>query len=253
MSSRIITLFTMTYKLTIVLLALNTVFYSYKKEYIQKENIKNIPVDQWPIVGSTTGTDSDKPCMIYFDNGFQPFRIRTTSNIMESIIFPRILDKTVYNGIFHIRTENINGGYRKGDLIKEDWRKNTSQYRMPVTFIQIKICPFSESKKFRFRLSDSKNVKQWKSAYYAPSIEIDFIEKFRFEIAKNNYLLVILDLMSSGIDETKVILEDCLPRFSREAHPNAVVIYILSNLDHLTVDSIINSPTETIILKAYSI
>ena len=159
----------------------------------------------------------------------------------------------IYNGIFHIRTENINGGYRKGGLIKEDWRKNTSQYRMPGTFIQIKICPFSESKKFRFRLSDSKNVKQWKSVYYAPSIEIDFIEKFRFEIAKNNNLLVILDLMSSGIDETKVILEDCLPRFSREAHPNAVVFYILSNLDHLTVDSIINSPTETIILKAYSI
>ena len=74
----------MTYKLTIVLLALNTVFYSYKKEYIQKENIKNILVDQWPIVGSTTGTDSVKPCMIYFDNGFQPFRIRTTSNIMGS-------------------------------------------------------------------------------------------------------------------------------------------------------------------------
>jgi hypothetical protein len=46
MSSRIITLLTMTYKLTIVLLALNTVFYSCKKEYIQKENIKNIPVDQ---------------------------------------------------------------------------------------------------------------------------------------------------------------------------------------------------------------
>ena len=91
--------------------------------------------------------------------------------------------------IVHIRTENINGGYRKGGLIKEDWRKNTSQYRMPDTFTQIKICPF----------------------------------------------------------------EDCLPRFSREAHPNAVVIYILSNLDHLTVDSIINSPSETIILKAYSI
>ncbi|HBL77399.1 MAG: hypothetical protein A2W90_21480 [Bacteroidetes bacterium GWF2_42_66] len=157
----------------------------------------------------------------------------------------RIVNK--YNGIFHIRTENIDGGYRKGGLTKEEWRKNKLQFRIPGTFIQIKICPFSEAKKFRFKLSESSNKKQWRSLFFSPSVEVNFISKFRFEIAKNENLLVILDLLNTGIDETKVILEDSLPKFSRDAHPNAVVIYILSNLDNLTLDSIINSTSEKII------
>lgn len=157
----------------------------------------------------------------------------------------RIVNK--YNGIFHIRTENIDGGYRKGGLIKGDWRQNRLPYRMPGTFIQIKVCPFSESKKFRFKLLDTTNKKAWRSVLYTPLVEQNFIDKFRHEITKNENLLVILDFASSDIDKTKIILEDNLPKFSRDAHPNAVVIYLRSKLDKLSLDSIINSTNEKII------
>ena len=65
-----------------------------------------------------------------------------------------------YNGIFHIRTDKIDGGYRKGGLKRDEWTSNKLQFEMPGTFIQIKMCPFFRVKKFRFTLKENAKTKR---------------------------------------------------------------------------------------------
>ena len=151
----------------------------------------------------------------------------------------RIVNK--YNGIFHIRTDKIDGGYRKGGLKRDEWTSNKLQFEMPGTFIQIKMCPFSESKKFRFTLKENKDRRPWRSIKYNPANEIDFIAKFNKEIIHDENLLVILDLNDLINHDAQTLLENNLAEFSFDAHPNAVVIYVLSKLGNTTLDIIVNS------------
>ncbi|WP_198002407.1 hypothetical protein [Chlorobium ferrooxidans] len=156
----------------------------------------------------------------------------------------RIVNK--YNGIFHIRTGVVNGGFRKGGLIEEEWISRKCKYNYEGTFIQIKMCPFSEAKEFRFTLTDNTENKQWKTVQYNPGINRDFIELFEKEVKKNKDLLVILNLTDLDESTSQTLLEETLPGFSFNAHPRAVVIYLLSPLSNDTIQIIVDSSNEYI-------
>lgn len=158
----------------------------------------------------------------------------------------RVVNK--YNGLFHIRTEKLDGGFQKGGLIEEEWICRKSEYSFEGTFIQIKMCPFSEARKFRFTLVKNKK-KKWKTVQYNPKLNADFIDNFKKDIRNSENLLVILYLKDLIDLDAINIVEKYLPEFSYESHPCPVVLYILSNLKNVTIQTLTESANAAITKK----
>jgi hypothetical protein len=161
----------------------------------------------------------------------------------------RIINK--YNGIFHISTSSHNGGFRKGGLMSEDWVYRKSKFSFNGTFIQIKLCPFSEIKEFRFSLTDNQTSKKWKVIEYTPHAANDtkVLASFKSEIRRNENLLIILNVKNLKDIEARSYLEKNLIEFSFESHPCGVVIYLLSNLQNDTTRIIVDSSNENILQR----
>lgn len=158
----------------------------------------------------------------------------------------RIVNK--YNGIFHITTGDYNGGYQKGGLAEAEWLCRKSHIYNEGTFIQIKLCPYTEVRDFRFTLKQAKR-KNWTTVQYYPKTQANFIDSFISDIKRADNLLVILNLMDVEDMEAKQIIEQALPDFSFYSHPTAVVIYLLSKLKNDTIQVIAESANEYIISK----
>lgn len=158
-----------------------------------------------------------------------------------------------YNGIFHIMTDEQNGGFRKGGLKNEKWLHRRTLTSFDGTFIQIKLCPYSVVKEFKFTLKESESNKQWKTININIDIDENSITKFiQKEFKSENNLLSILDLdRNENIDEhTKmVLLNNILLEISYNSHPSGAVVFINSSLAKDTLDTIINSINEFIINK----
>lgn len=157
----------------------------------------------------------------------------------------RIVNK--YNGLFHITTSYHNGGYRKGGLTEEEWVYRKSNFDFGGTFIQIKLCPYSDVKEFRYVLKDRNSKKRWKTVQYNPRVSRDFIFQFKKDVKTNDNLLIILNLNELTDDQSCSLLENNLAEFSYYSHPCAVVLYILSNLKNDTIQTIVESVNVRII------
>ena len=158
----------------------------------------------------------------------------------------RIVNK--YNGIFHIRTGLYDGGFSKGGLIEEEWKCKKTKYSFEGTFIQIKLCPYSEAKEFRFTLK--RNIKKkWKTVQYNPKLNGEFIDVFKNEIRNCSNLLIVLNFKEISDLDAKALLENNLSEISFYSHPCAVVVYILSNLRNDTLQTLVESTNEFIIRK----
>ncbi|MBS1511571.1 MAG: hypothetical protein JST86_12060 [Bacteroidetes bacterium] len=160
----------------------------------------------------------------------------------------RIVNK--YNGIFHITTSIQNGGYCKGGFVEEEWVSRKSKIENEGTFIQIKLCPYAEVKDFRFTLKENLNKKKWKTIQYNPKFNPAYLQQFKLDIKGNDNLLVILNVKDFEDKDAKSIIEKCLPEFSYDSHPSAVVIYLLSNLKNDTIQIITDSANEFIVKKS---
>ena len=165
----------------------------------------------------------------------------------------RIVNK--YNGLFLIRNRDSNGGYLKCSYSSSQWRynkckSNYKNYIHPGTFLNIKLCPFKELKKFNFTFKESQNKKKWKWHRY----KFESCNIKRFDIwAKNKietgyHLLLIIDF-DEGINDDKKneILNEKLKLLSHYRHPNGIVVYIADDLGVDTVEQIVESTNSTII------
>ena len=157
----------------------------------------------------------------------------------------RIVNK--YNGLFHITTSAHNGGFRKGGLKEEEWLYRKVEASFEGTIVQIKLCPYADVKKFRYVLKDNNKRKKWKTVQYNPNLNSDFLIEFKKEVKLNDNLLVILNLKDAEDQKAKDLLEICLPEFSYDSHPCAVVLYILSNLKNDTIQTSVESANAAII------
>ncbi len=158
-----------------------------------------------------------------------------------------------YNGIFHIITNDQNGGFRKGGLKSEEWIHRKPLTSFDGAFIQIKLCPYSVVKEFKFTLKESESNKQWKTINIDTNREENKIIKFiQKEFKSENHLLSILDLdKNKSIDEsTKMnLLNNILLEISYNSHPSGAVVFINSHLAQDTIDTVVNSINEFIINK----
>lgn len=158
-----------------------------------------------------------------------------------------------YNGIFHIITNDQNGGFRKGGLRNEKWLHRKSLTNFGGAFIQIKLCPYSIVKEFRFTLKKSENNCQWKTINIDTNKpESDIIKFIKKELKSENNLLSIIDLdKNTNIDEEAKMkfLNNILLEISFNSHPSGAVVFINSSFSNATLDIIINSINECIINK----
>jgi hypothetical protein len=158
-----------------------------------------------------------------------------------------------YNGIFHIITNDQNGGFTKGGFKNEEWIHRKTLSSLDGVFIQIKLCPYSVVKEFKFTLKESESNRQWKTINIDANKDESSIAKFiQQEFKSENNLLSILDLdKDKGIDEqTKMsFLNNILLEISFNAHPSGAVVFINSSLAKDTLGTIIHSINEFIINK----
>jgi hypothetical protein len=157
-----------------------------------------------------------------------------------------------YNGIFHIITNDQNGGFRKGGLKNEKWLHRKTLSNFDGAFIQIKLCPYSAVREFKFTLKESESDKQWKTINIDTNREENEIIKFiHQEFKSESNLLSILDLDKNKSEEPEKInlLNNILLEISYNSHPSGAVVFINSSLAKDTIDTIINSINELIINK----
>jgi hypothetical protein len=158
----------------------------------------------------------------------------------------RIVNK--YNGIFHITTSKLNGGFQKGGFQEEHWDDRKSKLDIG-TFIQIKLCPYTDVKEFRYFLENNNSNKKWKTVQYKPKQNQNFLKTFKYDVRTNDNLLVILNIIDYEDGDASLLLEDNLKEFSFDSHPCAIVLYILSNLKNDTIQTIVDSVNTKIINK----
>lgn len=154
-----------------------------------------------------------------------------------------------YNGIFHIITNDQNGGFRKGGFKSERWIHRKTLSGFDGAFIQIKLCPYSVVKDFKFTLKEIESKKQWKTINLDTNRnESEIIKSIEHEFKSELNLLYILDLDKNKSDEqTKMsLLNNIFLEISYNSHPSGAVVFVNSRLAKDTIDTVINSINEFI-------
>lgn len=161
----------------------------------------------------------------------------------------RIINK--YNGLFHIRTGKVDGGYQKGGYESSVWKKTDSElYNMNGTYVQIKLCPYNEVAKFSFYIENNWKKRKWISVRYVINKydNDSFDEIINKAIKTNDNVLLILD-NENDVDDSvlQIFLEKKLALLSHLRHPNGVVVYIVKEIGELSVESIVDSINQIIV------
>jgi hypothetical protein len=160
----------------------------------------------------------------------------------------RIINK--YNGLVHIDTGFINGGFIKGGKSNAQWKSRNSKYFFNGTLINIKLNPIREIRAFNYVLQTDKKEKKWNSARFLVNRDLNCLELIKSKIRESDNLLIILSLDNLEDEIAKETLEILLPEISYDSHPCAVVIYLISDLENDTVDIITDSVNTHIIEKS---
>ncbi len=156
-----------------------------------------------------------------------------------------------YNGIFHIRTSEIHGGFQKGGFISPKWVNNlgTNLYPVKGSIINLRLWPFEEVTKFNFTFKRGDQNKNWISLKYElnEANSDDFGSWASAKIKTDaNVLLIIQPDKEIKLKVIQDFLESNLKTLSYLRHPNGIVVYISHELGSNTLDQIIDSTNELI-------
>lgn len=153
-----------------------------------------------------------------------------------------------YNGIFHIITNNQNGGFRKGGLRDPEWINRRVTPPFNGSFIQIKLCPYSVVKEFKLRLVDNQRSNIWRTLSLSSDFpELELLQKIQAELKSDKKILCIIDLDKNkefGNSDKVSLLQSLLLEISYNSHPSGVVVFINSNLDKPSIDTVVDSINE---------
>lgn len=160
----------------------------------------------------------------------------------------RIVNK--YNGIFHIITNDQNGGYRKGGVRNPQWINRNISASLGGSFIQIKLCPYSEIKKFKLKLVNNHKEESWITFSISSDTPKEvLLQKIEIELRSDRKILCIIDLdknKSLSDSERLSLLKSLLDGISFNSHPSGVVVYVNSLIDKSSIDTTIDSLNEYI-------
>lgn len=151
----------------------------------------------------------------------------------------RIINK--YNGIVHIETGDLNGGFIKGGSVESKYLCRKTGIDFKGTLVTIKLNPFKEIRTFKYVLNSIKLKKHWNSARYIVDKELKCQEDIKTKIKESENLLLIFNIEHLDDETAKNALERLLPEISYDSHPCAIVIYLISNLKNDTIDTITDS------------
>ncbi|HBZ26454.1 MAG TPA: hypothetical protein DEO54_09530 [Rikenellaceae bacterium] len=153
-----------------------------------------------------------------------------------------------YNGIFHILTNNQNGGFRKGGFREPRWINRSVTPPFNGSFIQIKLCPYSVVKEFKLRLVDNQRSDIWRTFSLSSDFpESALLQKIQVELKSDRKILCIIDLDKNRefCNSDKIsLLQSLLLEISYNSHPSGVVVFINSTLDKPSIDTVIDSINE---------
>ncbi len=151
----------------------------------------------------------------------------------------RIINK--YNGIVHIETDDLNGGFIKGGYPESTYKCRKTGKQFHGTLVNIKLNPFKEVKSFKYIIDSNRIEKQWNSSRFIVDEDLNCQEQIKNKIKESKNLLLILNVDHLDDEIAKSTIEKLLPEISYDSHPCAVVIYLISNLRNDTLDTIIDS------------
>ena len=151
----------------------------------------------------------------------------------------RIINK--YNGIIHIDTGKLNGGFRKGGLKEPIWHNRTSVFDFKGTLVNIKLNPYKQITAFNYTLGESLEAKEWNSFSVVVDKDLKCVPKIIDRIKSSDNLLLILDISLINDQLTKIAYEKLLLEISHAAHPCVIVLYLISNLSNDTIDTLTDS------------
>ncbi len=179
-------------------------------------------------------------------------KIRGTKGLYR---IQRIVNK--YNGIIHLRTGRVNGGYQKGGKPESTWvttpQKNL--FHQPGTLINIKLSPYKEILKYNLQTNRSIHKKKWQSLIYeieaekddTPELFIQWINNQSNFESFDNTVIIFKSNKNTSDDIIVKFLEDCLKFLSEFRHPLGVLVYIAINLGKETLRSLVESTNDLII------
>lgn len=151
----------------------------------------------------------------------------------------RIINK--YNGIVHIETNNLNGGFIKGGNSESKYKCRKTGIQFSGTLVNIKLNPFKEVKSFKYVIDSNRVEKKWNSSRFIVDTNLLCQNQIKNKIRESENLLLILNIDHLDDEIARSTLEKLLPEISYDSHPCAVVIYVISNLRNDTLDTIIDS------------
>jgi len=179
-------------------------------------------------------------------------KIRGTKGLYR---IQRIVNK--YNGIIHIRTGRVNGGFQKGGKPIPTWTTNKSAqlFHQPGTSIQIKLSPYKEILKYNLQTNISLNKKKWQSIIYEiDTVRDKTIDSFSKWINQqsdserfDNTLIIFKSINKTNDKAIVEFLEDCLKFLSEFRHPLGILVYVAINLGKETLRGIVESTNDLII------
>lgn len=152
-----------------------------------------------------------------------------------------------YKGIIQITTNEHNGGY----FYNGEWkyRKTT---KFSGSFLQMKLCPYSIIKEFKFDLSPDHLSKNWKTVLIDLNQSENIIKALihqEFKSSEDKNLFIILDvdkIKYQNFQDIEFLLNNILLEVSYNANPSGAVIYINSIEGENTISNLINSANEYI-------
>lgn len=163
----------------------------------------------------------------------------------------RIVNK--YNGIIHIDTSKHWGGFQKGGKAEAKYKYKASNYNFQGTLINIKLNPYKQIQAFKYKLESENIWKKWSSDKISIDEKLECLSKIKESVRLSDNLLLIFDIAKFDILSHKEKLEEVFYEISRDAHPCAVVIYIIENdqLDNDSISDLLDS-VNTRIIKDHS-
>lgn len=152
-----------------------------------------------------------------------------------------------YKGIIQITTNGHNGGY----FFNGEWKyRKTTPFS--GSFLQLKLCPYSIIKEFKFDISPKHLSKSWKTILIdlnESENTIKAIIQKEFKSSEDKNLFVILDVDKVKYEDfqtVELLLNSILLEISYHANPSGAVVYINSMEGENTISNLINSANEYI-------
>lgn len=151
-----------------------------------------------------------------------------------------------YNGLVQINTNGYEGGF----ILGSDWKCRKSKQQFDGAFLQIRLCPYSVLKEFKFEAETAMLKRNWKTISLDLNEEISnkIQAEFKESEDKNYFFILDIDKLTyingNFTDEIEPRILPVLIDISDFSHPSGAVVYINSKEGTASISNLINTVHE---------